>query len=263
MRRSRAEKTQPGNPHELSKRQHVFPRRSIERFCDNGRVDLIDVVREKRRSARPTDPAFCADRVWNHGAETGFMKEIEDAFQALASSVIASPELLLSAEQIAVINDFYGLWRSRAERRYLPTQRIGATGTLGTRVQYSQDDLERLEKHNIIGVAPDGSFAMRDFMGSVIQLAIDDYNELLGREPWGIIQAEEGEFCVPDKPMKTVIPISPNVSLVRGAPNQIAQRSEVARINLAVADEAREYCFARNLVNCPGLLQSRLRNLIV
>lgn len=256
MSLSRAENTQPGNPHELSKRQHIFPRRSIDRFCDGGRVDLIDLVRKKRRKALPGDKVFCADRVWNHGAETGFMKEIEDKFQALASLVITGPGIILSDEQTNAVNDFYGLWRSRSERRNLPTQRIDHTGIIRTRVQYSKDDLERLEKNNIIGVAPDGSFAMRDFMGSVIQLALVDYNDLLGSESWGVVQADDGEFCVPDVPMKTVIPIAPNLVLVRGALNAVVGSRAVAEINRAVANEAREYCFARNLSCCPGLSET-------
>jgi hypothetical protein len=54
-RRSRSDAPQPGNPHGLSRRQHVFPVKSIHRFQQNGGVELYDLVRGKQRRARADD----------------------------------------------------------------------------------------------------------------------------------------------------------------------------------------------------------------
>lgn len=82
----RPEKTQRGNPHKLTLRQHVFPAASIARFVDGDNcVSLYDVLRRRVRPAAPNDDVFLAQRTWDHGSEAGFMKQIENAFQILAA----------------------------------------------------------------------------------------------------------------------------------------------------------------------------------
>jgi len=62
----------------------------IERFTDStGRVNLFDRSRNKVRMAAPSDDIFCAQRVWDQRAEAGFIKSIEDDFQALADEIAA------------------------------------------------------------------------------------------------------------------------------------------------------------------------------
>ncbi len=88
--RQKFEKPQKGNPHRLPVKQHVLPRDSIARFADGtGMVCLFDKVRNKARQAKSDDDIFCAKRVWDRRAEFGYMKGIEDAFQGLASEIVA------------------------------------------------------------------------------------------------------------------------------------------------------------------------------
>ena len=51
----RPENPQRGNPHQLTVRQHVFPRASIVRFLGGGRIDVIDFKRGLTRRAGPDD----------------------------------------------------------------------------------------------------------------------------------------------------------------------------------------------------------------
>jgi hypothetical protein len=84
--RRRFERPQKGNPRHLTVKQHVWPFESIRRFANSkGVVCLYYKPRDKTRWAKPNDPLFCARRVWDQRAETGYMKRIEDAFQAVAS----------------------------------------------------------------------------------------------------------------------------------------------------------------------------------
>lgn len=250
---SRSEKPQRSNPHQLALRQHVFPARSIERFAEKGGVDLLDLVRGKRRSAGAKDSMFCADRAWNHGAETGFMKDIEDKFQALADRILSEPLTDFSSEQTEVINEFFGLWRGRADRRSIPVQRIRPGGEFKVGHERTQDDLELLEKHNVISMAPDGTFAFRDFNGSSILLDIGRFNEQLEGRRWAVIRPLEGEFCVPDVPMHGVIPMTPKIALVVDAESGFITRDNLARINARLLEAARDYVFARSLAACPGI----------
>lgn len=251
---SRSQKTQRGNPHQLAIRQHIFPKRSIERFCARGGVDLLDLKREKTRRARPEDVAFCADRTWNHGAETGWMKDIEDAFQPIAEMVVKNPEVRLGTEEATAVSAFYALWRSRSERRHLPKQTLRPNGVLASRVDYTADELELLERNGVIAASGDGSFAMRDIMTPVISLAMGRYRaELAGRE-WNVVSASNGEFCVPDVPAQGIVPITPTLALHVNHTAGSLSSHELLIINGLSVLTASEYIFGRSLDACPGVL---------
>lgn len=250
--RSPSEKTQPGNPHQLTLRQHVFPARSIQRFCEHGGIELIDLKRGLRRRARSDDSVFCADRAWGHSAEAGWMKEIEDLFQALAEEIIVDAPAKFTTEQISAINEYFGLWRARVEQRYIPMQRIRPTGVLEVTQKLTPDQLELLEKHGVMGIAPDGSFPFREFNGQSVLLGIELISEKLKGRRWGIIRPLEGEFCVPDLPIHGVIPIAPKVALALDSDSDFITRNSLARINSLMRQSAREYVFARAFKACPG-----------
>ena len=73
------EKTQKGNPYQLTVCQHTFPAASIARFADTtGCVEVYLIKQNKVVRLKPDDKLFCAKRVWDQRAESGFMKEIED-----------------------------------------------------------------------------------------------------------------------------------------------------------------------------------------
>ena len=188
----RYEPTQPGNPNELTHRQHVFPKRSIERFYQDGRVDFVDLSRGKRRQARADEKMFCGERAWSHGAEHGFMKDIEDAFQALAEAIIVDPDVALDHEQTETLIRFYGLWAHRARNRRLPFQTIRpkSRNLLGVRIECTEDKLELLEKNNIIGTRPNGCrFALMicPLLSGPISIL-----ELVTKEEWNGEEAQAG-----------------------------------------------------------------------
>jgi hypothetical protein len=108
---SRSEKPERGNPPELVRRQHVLPRRSIKRFVEAGGVDLVDLKRGRLRRAGVNDVMFCADRAWNNGAETGWMKEIEDAFQALVEEILSTGRDTFIDAENEILAEFVGFGR--------------------------------------------------------------------------------------------------------------------------------------------------------
>lgn len=65
------EKTQKGNPHQLTINQHYFPARSIERFVrPDGRVDVHYIKNSKNFQVKPNNPIFCARRAWDQRVES-------------------------------------------------------------------------------------------------------------------------------------------------------------------------------------------------
>ena len=193
----RPEKTQKGNPHELTVRQHVFPRASIERFVSNGGVEVCDFQRRIKRRATVNDAIFCADRAWGHGPESGWMKDKEDAFQNVAEGALRDRPASFDEAQSEIIFEFYALWQARAERRQLPMQAVPPGPTVvGMRHNYTADELELLEKHDIGAFKGDGSIQMRHLMGPIIRLAMDRIRSEIAGRRWLI--------CPPSAPMAQI-----------------------------------------------------------
>jgi hypothetical protein len=168
MKKAKPEKPQKTNPHKLVIDQHVLPLASIARFVDSkGRVSLHDKARGKVRPAKPDDPMFCAKRAWDQRAEVGYMKGIEDAFQALAAKIIDGTVSTIDAEGDSIVNRFYALWYMRARLRTLDTQEIQLNKVTGRNL--TQDEEERLEKNGILFIREGGTVPVRQMNGIQIQ----------------------------------------------------------------------------------------------
>lgn len=123
----RQEKPQSGNPQGLAIDLHVLPVASIARFCSaDGYVYLHDLMCNRVRRVRPKDSIFCACRAWDHGSETGFMKNIEDAFQDLAEKTIGERTTTIADDDKRVVDEFFATWYFRSKHRTLATQEIQA-----------------------------------------------------------------------------------------------------------------------------------------
>lgn len=260
--RRKIEPVQKGNPHGLVVNQHVFPRRSIERLAlEDGRVELADHERRIVRLAAPIDGSFCARRAWDQRAETGYMKSIEDEFQALASRVAAGIQLQVTATDSRTINQFFALWQGRALQRDFPDEFLQMHGVTADR-GFKPDDFERLEAVGVITARADGSIPTRHINGVNIQLKIGRAQDQLAVSTrWGVVHAMEGEFLVPDIPRHAVVPITPTIAFASPTKSGTITRANLAEINTAVLMASEQYVFARKLALCPGaeLLQSYSR----
>ena len=139
------EKPQPGNPNRITVRQHVFPTKSIERFAnDSGRVEIQFKDRNKTNKVRPTDAAFTAKRVWDQSSEAGYMKRIEDSFQAVSRYVLSGNEIL-STDQMKDVSRFHMLWRLRVDARSNRPPELKLKGVLPGERVLTEDQEEKLE----------------------------------------------------------------------------------------------------------------------
>ena len=112
-----AEKTQKGNPHNLTCRQHILPRKSIERFADkDGLVSVLFLKGSKSgKSERlpSKNDLFCAKRAWDQRSEVITKKVYEDPFQELAERIVSGETQSLGPKDNITATAFWGLWRAR------------------------------------------------------------------------------------------------------------------------------------------------------
>lgn len=251
MTKTKHEKPQKGNPHRLTVMQHVFPAKSIERFADiEGNVVVADALRKHVRPAKPGDLIFCARRAWDQRAEAGYMRHIESAFQALADKIIDGVVSEIGEAEKRVVNDFYSLWYVRARRRNLKEQEVQMKGVTGENL--TPDQAEILESKGIIFLREGGKLPTRHINGMQIQILVGRQAEALAEAQWGIIQAKEGEFVVPDVPIHSIVPLTPTRCLVSPAPCGIILKKNVTEINHSLITACHEYFFARDFSKCPS-----------
>lgn len=253
------EPPQKGNPNKLTINQHTFPRASIARFAGpSGRVQLFHTESKKVFPAKPTERLFCAQRVWAQSAESGYMKDVEDAFQALAEAILDGRVHRFDLIEASIISAFYCLWNIRAHFKRLPIedQSFARTGVVGLARHYTKDDQERLEINGIFSIRPDLTMAGRFLTSPQISQNLMMAVESMGDAQWGILHAMEGEFIVPDNfNQMRVVPISPTICLwsQTSRPVELLDRHAVAEINRGAIRSSIDYYFARNLDQCPIL----------
>ncbi|MDE0392253.1 MAG: DUF4238 domain-containing protein [Rhodospirillales bacterium] len=247
------EKPQKGNPHQLTIHQHCFPRRSIERFCDDtGRVKVHLIEQGKTVSLKPNDPIFCARRAWDQRAESIFMQEIENAYQELANRIEAGALVRrLNATERRVVSDMYSLWNLRWYWKRQPLEDQELVGVLAPSNDYSRDQREMLEKHHVMSVKANGDRVRipgRHFTGARIQIDLGRIRDELRRCSWGIVRSRVGEFIVPDNSSgKIILPISPTLCFTNREGYGVVSDSALKEMNERSKQESEVFYFGRNL----------------
>lgn len=246
------DKTQKGNPHQLSVCQHTFPARSISRFVDDkGYVQVYLVKQNKLVQLKPNDQLFCAKRVWNQQAESGFMKDIEDKYQSLADLVFLENKRKLNLEEQQIVTDMFVIWNIREFRKANPIPDQQIEGAVDVAVHYTNDEQEILEKNHIIVIRSDLSIAGRDIAASNILLSLIKNRELMSNAQWGVLEALEGQFIVPDGCRNArILPLSPTLCFFSESKDDEISKSEVAVINKLSIESSVNYYFSRDPTKC-------------
>jgi hypothetical protein len=251
------EPTQKGNPRKLTVKQHTFPSASIARFVnEDGKVQLFHKRSGKVLRAKPSDKLFCALRVWDQQAEAGFMKEVEDAFQALADEILIDRKRSLGDAEFRVINQFYCLWNIRARHKQGTTAdpSLADLGVLDVKCKFTTDEQEHLEAHGIGVIRPDLTIPSRLVVSPRIRLELSREVKIMRIARWQVLQATGGDFIVPDNFQKLwLVPLSPTLCLWASGESsyKVITRDELAIINQAAIRTSIEHYFARDFSHCP------------
>lgn len=238
-----SEATQAGNPHKLTKKQHIFPVASIARFGnENGRVSVIRKSNGKRLSLSPTDPIFCVRRRWNQAAESGYMKAIEDKFQTFVGRVLCG-HTIFTEDEHQIVSHFYALCRLRAEvGREAPADRE----ILGFQSDSVMDkNTEEILERNGYAFPRGNIWLSRHQAAIYIQVGV---SRLVSPDTrWGLIRSSEVDFLVPDSFGELgAVPLSPHACFIANCSNATVTSQNAIEINAMAYAVAQDYCFARN-----------------
>jgi hypothetical protein len=207
--RAKRVKPQKGNQYTLVCKQHVFPARSIERFARADRKVSVRFLNQNNKLLylKPTHELFCAARVWDQRAEIGYMKEIEDSFQCLASHIVDSRLTSIAPNEQDTVSRFFALWSLRARGKTQPMQNQPIYGVLPGK-NLTMDQKELLESQGLAFINDDTTIPDRILHGLKIQRDIDKVTHKLRDKLWGVVKAADGDFLIPDIPSMVMVPVS-------------------------------------------------------
>jgi len=102
---------------------------------------------------------FCAKRVWDQRAESGYMKTIEDEFQELAERIVLNLFLVkINSAENSIITKFYALWICRYFYSKNPEAGIQMSNfaNLDNYRGFDQQESEGLERLGAIVIGSNG-----------------------------------------------------------------------------------------------------------
>jgi hypothetical protein len=240
IHRRRGESPLKGNPHKLTRDQHVIPVATLKRFADSD--GLVEVhLRDGRIQKLPTDnQLFSVDRLWDQRAEAGYMKSIEDDFQALVDLLEARRFGPLSPMEHRIITRFWSLWRWRNHFIDCPAEAQPLNGIMPDKL--SKDQRETLESKWALFIGEDSTLSARMVTGMRIQFLIDRDEVQLLENRWGVLHATAPNLMVPDRPSSLMsVPASPRLLIAAQNPDGELGVPEIVRANNLAIQLSRNY----------------------
>ena len=237
--RRHGQRVQKGNPHRLTREQHVIPRATLRRFAsNNGKVEVH--LRDGRIATLPIDhQLFCVERLWDQRAETGYMKKIEDQFQEIIDRLEAGQLLPLSPGDHRQITRFWALWQWRNHFIDQPLEDARLNGLAGE--DLSLDKQELLESRWYAFTTNGAILPARMMTGLQIQMAID-HAEAADTRRWGVLRSPHLPLLIGDRPGSVLsIPASPRILLAVDNPDGELTLHEAFQANRAALMVSRNY----------------------
>jgi plasmid stabilization system protein ParE len=228
--RRRGIRTQKGNPHRLTREQHVIPVATLRRFAlQDGRIEVH--LRDGRMAKLSIDnQLFCVERLWDQRAEAGYMKKIEDEFQALVNELEAGRLRPLSPAEHRCVTRFWGLWHWRNHFIDSPLKDIQLNGIAGESLTLDQREI--LESRWYAFAVGEGKPPARVMTGLHIQMAIDRYEMANGGKRWGVLRSPALPLVLGDRPGNLMsLPASPRLLLAANNPDGELKEMEAFRAN--------------------------------
>jgi len=212
----KGEKTTKGNPYKLTRSQHVIPKKSIKRFTNSDGKVLINLIEpSKKFPAKPGNDAFCVDRVWDQRSEEGWMRNIENRYQNVASLCASELQLKLTSSQHEIVSRMYLLIYLRIKFSINSLDDFQFNGH-ETEFSPSKADIELLESRHITAMDSNSKINSRNVTGNVMQMKVDqEYATHFQNSEWEIVKSDEDEYIFSDGYNGYgVLPINPNLCFI-------------------------------------------------
>lgn len=260
------EETQPGNPHQLTVKQHVLSRSCIKAFAnEDGKVEVFDKTFESIALRDPNEPRFYVRRVWDQRAEEYSEREIERPYLSAVQEILNRHPPCINTEDQRAISAMYGLWRFRAHLRLRRPSDIQLNLDVPPNNNgWTTDEAEQLEKAGFVFTLSDNSIPGRLLAWPQIQRYVQQTVSYHEKFNWVAVIPKEGQFICPDSPpVESIFPCTPDLCFVMvkdTGGTKVLERNTVSQINRHLAENADAFYFARSISQCPFPIEANAEN---
>jgi Protein of unknown function (DUF4238) len=232
-------------------RQHIFPKRSLDRFCaDSGAIQIRWVDGRDSITTGSNNSMFCTPkkRTWSQKAELLYGKRIEDSFQGVIENSIENDLYELSESDSRKITEFYALWLYRCESIEIDYE--GQSGGLTPLVvnKFEKESYEKIAVDFVDGRGALSARSMRCYfiLGGIMHF-LDRHHGL----KWFMSKSSRVEFILPDNPGGMFfIPISPHRCFLAGGSSPLLSADDCMHANATMISVAKKYYCARDFSRC-------------
>ena len=241
------EKPTKGKLYEITVKQHIYPKRIIENFCDeNGTVDVKRIKGESFR-VKPNNPIFCAIRTWDQRAEQGWMKSIEDKFHKTLDELISNQKIT----DHYLITEYYFLWYVKTVYDRKPPANTTLRGISPSDVTEEQKEI--IESKHGMYIGGESQIESRFIVSMIAQRDHDIWMSQHGESKWTILKAKDRFFIAPKYCPKYMIhPISPNIILAANLTSEKFESVGVIQTNKLLASNEFDCIFTKNMLKAIG-----------
>ena len=245
MSKKEYEDTTKGNPYKLTKYQHIQSAHSISKFYnDLGKIELYDLKKCEKRNLTKTAKVFCAKRIWDQNAESGFMVKIEKEYH----SELDKLNNFEKRNHIS-ITKYYLLWQYRFIFSFKKNDDIKLNNISGD--NFSKLKEEEIESYGAAFTKKDGYISSRFINGVQIQAAIMNKMQALRNITWGLIRLKKHQFLVSDNYVDHLyFPINPEMAYMANIQNCYISENDLRKLNKMSLKLAKNYYFGCCLSDC-------------
>lgn len=237
--------TLPGNPHQLTVRQHFHTRASIKRFSDV-RGEVAVLLNGSARPSRkgPNSPWFYAVRAWSERLERSrLFVDIENHFHAEVGRLVHGG----SVNNHRALSDYFILWRIKAALARKPLEDLELAGI--TSLGLSQERQEFLESKGMSFVVPGprpGTAVIPGRQHTYLH-AVREYDAVSSEYAhlrWGALRpVGTVRLVCPDRPEVLFMPLTPRLGVAAGFPDGGLDDAATTQVNRLCREQAERFVF--------------------
>ena len=237
----------PGNPQNLTIKQHIRSKSCVRRFADAaGYVGVLDRDGKPRKTG-PAATCFCALRAWDQRLEhSKWTVDIENGFVSQAKAITSGN----AVTDHAAVTNYFVLWQGRAQLAASPLEDVELALYPGQPLTVERENL--LERKGVIFMRPSPKPDTVVVPGRLFSFmrATDEHvaiaHELRGAR-WGVLRAPaDAHFICPDVPAgEAYMPLTPRLALALGHADVDVDARLVLQANVAVYERAHRIVVGR------------------
>lgn len=237
--------------YQVTKKQHILPKKSIERFYPKNKncVHVSLFSKNQVFYAGSKNIQFITNRKWGENNERQSVtleKEFQELSEKIINSIYEKKYIIFNEKQNNILNQFYTLLEQRSKAKYHTFDDYEPVLENLNNTDLNQEKSDELEANDKF-LSNDTNNINRAVYNIAITLNLQSHKK---HQKWGILTSKEYEFIVSDFYNQQTIPINPEIYLCQNTENKELTPNETIKFNTFIKKSAKNFYFAMELKKC-------------